>query len=150
MKFNFPDRYEKIQKTEFQCIHELIGDVIETVVELDDEYGSVTIVANCELAEDLVKTLSNIEIDDFEITYGIVEFNNIEYDGLYYVTINNDGTLWCEPAWHGDNEYHKAGYNYTEGNLIYIWSEDIDDKIIETLEDNNILIFDFAENSECK
>ena len=141
---------DKIQNTDFYCIHELINDALKTVLESDDECGSVTIVANGELAEDLVKTLSNTEVNGFDLTYGIIEFNNEEYDGLYYVTINKDGTLWCEPAWHEDNEWHKAGYLYTEGLLVYIMSDDVDDEIIKALGENNILIFDFAENSECE
>ena len=150
MKYNFPEKYEQIQNTTFNCIHELIGDAIETVMESEEEYASVTIVASCELAEDLIKTLSSTEVNGFNLTYGIIEFNNIEYDGLYYVSINKDGTLWCEPAWHKDNEWHKAGYLYTEGTLIYIAEDDINDEIIETLGENNILIFDFAEDSECE
>lgn len=150
MKYNFPEKYEQIQNTTFNCIHELIGDAIETVMESDEEYASVTIVANSDLTESLIKTLSNTEVNGFDLTYGIIEINNEEYDDLYYVTINTDGTLWCEPAWHEDNQWHKAGYLYTEGEVIYLMSEDVNDEIIEALGENNILIFDFAEDNECE
>lgn len=150
MKFNFPKDCEQIQSTEFYCIHELINDAIETVMESDEGNASVTIVANPLLTESLVKALSCTEVNGFDLTYGIIEINNEEYDNLYYVTITNDGEIWCEQAFHEDNQWHKAGYLYAYAELMYIMSEDVNEEIIKTLGENNILIFDFDENSECE
>ena len=51
--------------------------------------------------------------------------------------------IYCEKAWHGDNEYHKAGYLYTEGDIIYV-PADAHCDVLRKLDnrDNYIVIYD--------
>lgn len=148
MKYN---KQENIQETTFHCIHELISDMVETVMTSEDEYAFVTVACNQDLAEDLIKTISNTTINGFEFYFGFINFDTNDYEKEYYITINSDGELSCEKAWHEDNEYHKEGYLYTVGEVIYVFMDEygVEKELIDALKDNNILLFDFAEDNEC-
>lgn len=140
-------RYIKdtIQKTEFSCIDELVQDMVEVILNAEDEYTAVTLVANTDITIEVFKKLSAIEVNGFKTNYGIVGLNTEEYDDLYYLSLGKDGKIWVEPAWHDDNKWHKAGYLLTEGELLYIPNCDVNSEIIETISNNNILIFSIKE-----
>ena len=135
----------KNRETTFSCVEELVDDMIDTVLEFDDEFASVTLVANSELTNKVFKEFSSIEVNGFEISYGIVEINNEEYDDLYYLTFGNDGKVWVEKAWHEDNQWHKAGYLYTESDLVYLAGCDGCKEIMDAIDGNEILIFDIED-----
>ena len=133
------------RETTFSCVEELVNDMIDTILEFDDEFASVTLVANPEIINKVFKEFSSIEVNGFEINYGVVEIDNEEYDDLYYLTFGNDGKVWVEKAWHEDNQWHKAGYLYTESDLVYLAGCDSCKEIIDAIEGNEILIFDIDE-----
>lgn len=117
---------------DFCCMDCFLNEVLENVVS-EDDYKSVQIICNCELAEDVLKTLSNAEINGFGLTYAMIEFNNEEYDKEYVISVTSEGELWCEPLWRSTNEYHEAGYIYTEGDIVFIYKDDINDEILDNI-----------------
>ena len=133
---------DKVQTTTFTSIREIIEDMIETTLNSEEGYGRVTLVAKIELIEKILKMFSATEVNGFEISYSLISIDTLEYDDLYYLTFDNDGKIWVEKAWHNDNRWHKAGYLYTESDLMYVFSDDINDEIMEEIDNNNILVFD--------
>ena len=131
----------KIQSATFSNVIELVQDMMESAINLEEDYSAVTLVANPELTQKVFRTFSNITVNGLEVEYGMVEINNEEYDDLYYLTFGKDGRLWVEPAWHEDNQWHKAGYLQNESDINYIEDLDINDEIMDVLEDANVLTF---------
>ena len=57
------------RETTFSCVEELVNEMIDTVLEFDDEFASVTLVANPEIINKVFKEFSSIEVNGFEINY---------------------------------------------------------------------------------
>ena len=132
----------KFRNITFSCIEELVDNMIDDVVKSNNEYYTVNLIANTEIMTEAFKRFCEIKINGFEIDFGIVEINTEEYDDLYYLTFGNDGKLWIEKAWHEDNQWHKAGYLYTESDFVYLAGCDGCKEIMDAIDGNEILIFD--------
>ena len=133
---------------DFCCIHGFIDKIVDKICNhLNDDSYSIDIIANGDLAQDLIRCLMAVQTDSdgFMFDFGMVDFNSIEYGKEYIVTVNNDLELWCEPAYH-DNEYGD-GYIASDSNLAYVY-EDSDYEVTDKLDSDNIIIFGFNGEDE--
>ena len=128
---------------DYCCICHFVEEIIGELFDTDKDFSSTTIVANGELAQDLIRLLLSTTMeddDDFVFHMGMVDFNSIEYGKEYYISINNDYEVWCEPAYH----YDKECYYNDETDRAYIY-EDCSYKILSKIESDNITIFGFGD-----
>ena len=142
---NYTCKYDGVEVEDYCCIRHFLESVIEEVFDTDDEFSSTTIVANGELAQDLIRLLLTTTMendDDFVFDMGIINFNSIEYDKEYYISINTDHEILCSPAYQ-DDEYG-TGYLTDEADFTYIY-EDCDYKILDKVESDNVTIFGFED-----
>lgn len=126
---------------DYCCIYHFVEEIIGELFDTDKDFSSTTIVANGELAQDLIRLLLSTTMeddDDFVFHMGMVDFNSIEYGKEYYISMNTDFEVWCEPAWH-DGIYYTDEADYT-----YVY-EDSDYKILDKVESDNITIFGFED-----
>lgn len=65
--------------------------------------------------------LNDNDIDIFTVDICDPECNG--YEKEYYLTLDPEMVLSCEPAWHEKNEYHDAGYLKFDADVIYIDGE---------------------------
>ena len=133
---------------DFCCIHGFIDKIVDKICNhLNDDHYSIDIIANGDLAQDLIRCLMAVQTDSdgFMFDFGMVDFNSIEYGKEYIVTVNNDLELWCEPAYR-DNEYGD-GYIASDSNLAYMY-EDSDYEVTDKLDSDNIIIFGFNGEDE--
>jgi len=131
---------------DYCCIHHFICEVVDEILDSNKDYTSTTIVANGELAQNLLRILLSLTVDktdgEFLFNMGMVEFNDIEYDKEYYISINSDFEVWCEPAYR-KNKYG-IGYVFDEADYTYI-HENSNFKILDKIESDNVTIFGFED-----
>ena len=142
---NYACKYDGVEVEDYCCIRHFLDSVIEEVFDTDDEYSSTTIVAHGELAQDLIRLLLTVTMeddDDFVFDMGIVNFNSIEYDKEYYISITTDHEIFCCSAYQ-DDEYGK-GYLIDGADHTYIF-EDCNYKILDKIESDDITIFGFED-----
>jgi hypothetical protein len=133
---------------DFCCIHGFIDKIVDKICNhLNDDHYSIDIIANGDLAQDLIRCLMAVQTDSdgFMFDFGMVDFNSIEYGKEYIVTVNNDLELWCEPAYR-DNEY-STGYIYAESDDCFVY-EDSNREVMDKIESGNVTIFGFKGDNE--
>lgn len=129
---------------DFCCLNCFINDVIGTVFDSNEEYATVDIIAHGDLTQEIIREVLSIKIDEdiCPFSLGIIEFNPVNYDKEYVVSINKEMEIWCEPAWR-DNEYG-TGYVMMGGDEVYV-HEDCNYKVWNSIDSDNIKIFGFEE-----
>ena len=92
--------YNNIPTKEYCCPVCLTGDILEALMECD-EYESVSVYADADLISDLLKILLTSTVDDREFRIGVIDFDaeGFDYELEYVLTINEDFSLWIEPAY---------------------------------------------------
>lgn len=142
------DNYELIQDVEISCEHELVEDMIKSMM-LTDEFSCVELYANADIITDVLRILLNVDMDGLMFTLGIVNIDGkgIDYDLDYVLSINTDLSVWVEPA-----------LRYVDGNLKTIQSEafllyvhsQCNYRIIKNIHKNKdkALIFSFEDEDE--
>ena len=141
--YNYTCKHDDIEVKDYCCIKHFLESIIEELFDTDDEFSSTTIVASGDLAHDLIRLLLSMQIDDedddnYLFHMGMVDFDSIEYDKEYYISINNDFEVWCEPA------YHDGIYYSDEADHTYVY-EDSDYKVLEKVESDDVTIFGFED-----
>ena len=142
---NYTCNHDDIGVEDCCCINHFLDSVIEEVFDTDSDFSSTTIVASGELAQDLIRLLLSTTMeddDDFVFHMGMVDFDSIEYDQEYYISINTDHEVWCCPSYQ-DDEYGK-GYLIDGADHTYIF-EDCNYKILDKIESDVVTIFGFED-----
>ena len=138
---NYTCNHDDIGVEDCCCINHFLDSVIEEVFDTDSDFSSTTIVASGELAQDLIRLLLSTTMeddDDFVFHMGMVDFDSVEYDQEYYISINTDHEVWCEPACHD-------GIYYTdEADHTYVYEES-NYKILDKVESDDVTIFGFED-----
>ena len=140
-------KYDKVKVKDYCCIRHFLESIIEELFDMDDKYAT-TIVAKGDLAQDLIRLLLSMTMeddDDFVFNMGIINFNSIDYDKEYYVSFTTNHEVLCCPAYR-DDEYGK-GYLKDEVDFTYIY-EDCDYKILDNIGSDKITIFGFEEDND--
>ena len=138
---NYACKYDGVEVEDYCCIRHFLDSVIEEVFDTDDEFSSTTIVANGELAQDLIRLLLSTTMEDddnFVFHMGMVDFDSIDYDKEYYISINTDHEIMCDKA------YHDGTYYIDEADFTYVY-EDSDYKILDKVNSDKIIIFGFED-----
>lgn len=133
---------------DFCCIHGFVEIIIDKILDhINDDSYSIDIIANGDLTQDLIRCLLTIktDADGFMLDMKCVDYNGLEYNGEYVLTINNDFEFWCEPVYR-DNEYGE-GYIYTESDDCFVY-EDSNREVMDKIESGNITIFGFDGDNE--
>ena len=133
---------------DYCCIHGFVDTIVDKILDhVNDDSYSIDIIAYGDLTEDLIRCLMAIETDDDGFMFNMqdVDYNGLEYNGEYVLTINNDFELWCEPAYR-DNEYGE-GYIYTESDDCFVY-EDSNREVMDKIESGNVTIFGFKGDNE--
>ena len=138
MKYDF-----NIQETNYHCIHGLLDDILDNLNIGSDEFTSVTVVSNEELTRDLLRLFLSIEVDDFEFTPEILDFDTIDYNDLYYFDVTNNGEISITKAWLNGNEYHDDMYTILESDVLFVYTDDVNEDLTDIMSENNTVIFDF-------
>lgn len=140
MRYNLKSS-EQIQFTEFCCPVCLTRDILDTL-DIIGQYECIDIYCNSELATELMRNLLSVEYNGKQFTLGMIELDgvNIDYDRDYLLSINDDLSIWIEPAWNGDVLLD------ADGEFAFVCG-DCDAKIIQKLEDSEskVMIFDFED-----
>lgn len=143
MRYNIKSS-ELIQFTEFCCPICLTRDILDTL-DIIGQYECLDIYCNAELATELMRNLLSVEYNGKQFTLGMVDLDGemVDYCDEYIFTINDDLSIWIEPAWNGDvliDAYSKFAFV----------CGDCDSKILQKLEgqNNKVLIFDFEDNDD--
>lgn len=130
---------------DYCCIHHFVEKIIGELFDTDKDFLSTTIVAKGDLAQDLIRLLLSTTMeddDDFVFHMEMVDFNSIEYGKEYYISINTDHEVWCEPAWH-----ENGGYYLDESDRAYVY-EGCDFKVLEKVSADKVTIFGFEEDED--
>lgn len=133
---------------DYCCYHEFVDKVMDDFLNhVNNNTYSIDIIVDGELTQDLIRSFMSIpmEYNSFMFTCGMIDFDSIEYNKEYILTIDNNFEIWCEPAYH-DNEYGK-GYIHTEADKIYVQDE-VNQKIMDTIKSNDIVIFGFKKETQ--
>lgn len=131
---------------DFCCLDKFSEEVISKLVSLMDNLGSVSIVADGDVIQELVKRILSLEVEFkecgiVEFDLGVISFSPEEYDGYnkeYILTLTSDFELWCEPMWR-DNEYG-TGYIDVESEAVYVY-EDCDYQVLEKINSEDVVVF---------
>ena len=133
---------------DYCCFHDFVDKIMDDFLNhVNDDTYSIDIIANGDLTQDLIRSFMSIpmEYNDFMFTCGMVNFDSIDYDKEYVLTIDNNFALWCEPAYR-DNEYG-TGYIYTEADKTYIQDE-VNEKVMDKVGSDDIVIFGFTDENK--
>ena len=145
---NYTYEHNDVKVKNYCCIKHFLESVANEIIDSGKDFTSTTVVANGELTQDLIRLILTIPSeqldtndygDDFLFHMGMINFNSIEYDGEYYISMNTDFEVWCEPAWHED-----GGYYTDEADYTYVY-EDSDYKILDKVESDDVTIFGFED-----
>lgn len=133
-----------IDTVDYCCMRHFAETVIEELFDTDED-ASTTIVVFGDMLDDLIRLMMTVQAegeDEFFFHTGMIDINNVEYDKEYYVTINTNRELWCEPAFH-DNEYG-TGYILTDDTHVYLY-EDCNYSILDKVYSDDVIIFGFED-----
>jgi hypothetical protein len=139
--------FDKVQDADFCCKYCFLNNVMSEFEQLEpDDFPSIVVVANSDLAHDLFRELSEVRCDCGEriFHFGYVEFNNYEYGDEYIISITTDNSLSIEPM-----VTETGAYLGSEGKIIFI-HEDCADEAIERMVEfgNNVVVFGFEDDYE--
>ena len=135
------NKYAEVK--DFYCIHEFVEEIVNELLDNDDDFYTINVIAKGEFTKDLIKLLLSIETEDVSFDVGSIDFKSIEsddYNKEYLLSISNDMELWCEPAWQ-HNEY-RTGYLDLEAESTYIL-DDSNFEVLDKVESDMITIFGF-------
>lgn len=115
---------------DFYSFEELTEHIFDNIIYDDSEYFSIDIIADEIISEILVKEFLST---DFEIAS--IDFNNLDYQGDYIVSITSDMRLFCQPA------FGRSGDRiYSEADITYI-HEDVRSDVFGKIDADEIIIF---------
>lgn len=84
--------------------------------------------------------MKNDNIDIASVVISPFEYNG--YEKEYYISLDGNSVLDIEPAWHDDNEYHKAGYLWFDADVVYIDSN-ANSAILKCIDDSHCVETEF-------
>lgn len=125
------NRYEEIVEQMLDIASE--GEVVYTICFLDDAIGIMR-----QLLSHDETTIGGINIAQEEYA---------GYDKEYFVSIDGDYIVDVEPAWHEDNEYHKAGYLGFDAEKVFVVG-DANSAVIKCIDKDKCteIEFDFSDD----
>lgn len=132
MKYDFNNRKEMLQITDYRTIYDFIDDICDTRLRLATE-DVISIYGKSNFMQKLLYHLHNIDIgNDRILSLSMIEFDGegIDYCGEYILTISsfNSDKIWIEPARNAI-----GGFKADESTLAYCYQEDIKHDLIEHL-----------------
>lgn len=137
------NNYKNPAIEDYCCLDSLCNAVLDSLLESEDRNVLVDIIANKDITQEVIRWFLAYDTDFGEpFSLGMVEYNPVDYDREYVVSINSDYEVWCEPAWR-DNEYG-TGYITIGADVMYVY-EDCSYKILDKAQCSNIKIFGFGE-----
>lgn len=134
---------ERIQETEFCCEHSLVQELLEALGNTRD-YESIELLADADLITKVTRILLNIELDGIPFTFGMYDIDGEgnDYVGEYILTINDDLTIWCEPA-------YRNGKLISSEAFITYFHDDCNPEILEQLIDYKARVMLFNIDCNC-
>jgi len=123
------------------CEDCLFDELLEKAESLGKNEG-LTFIAK----RDLVAFVIESFIKQDEYSLGVINFEGCDFDYFdeYVVSINDDKTIWCEPAIrHGEVFTYTCDY----GDTAYVYQGDVRQEIIDRLLDDkaNVVLFGFED-----
>lgn len=106
---------EIVKKLDFSDYEDFVMHIIDTVINLDDEYEDVSIIAKYNEAKNIIQGL--IAFEEFSIESIVVHKEEYEnYFDEYIISLTKEG-IWCEP-FKRDNGYlnNESIITYVMGN----------------------------------
>ena len=95
---------------------------------------------------DLVAFIIESFVKQDEYSLGVINFEGCDFDYFdeYVVSIDDDKTIWCEPAIRHSEVYT---YNCDYGDIAYVYQGDVRQEIIDRLLDDkaNVVLFGFED-----
>lgn len=96
--------------------------------------------------EDAIEVVKELLMYEDVIPYSL-EIHPVEIDGYtkeYYVSLNDDLEVWCEPAWYEEKEF----YLMTDTDITFI-ADDCNSAIIKTIYTDEAIEVSFDDDEEC-
>lgn len=107
-----------MQKIKAKSAFEIAAMMIDAALDGKYAYAILYFDAAAALIRNLLgcegATISSISISDPEY---------YRYSKEYYVSLDPEFVVSCEPAWHEKNEYHDAGYTGFDADIVYVDGE---------------------------
>jgi len=96
---------------DFESTDDLVDELIENTIN-EEDYTMATVVCDTDLAIELLHDLFAID-DTFSPAF--IDFDTVDYDGYYYLTVTSDCEVSCERVEHDGVCYlNEADYTYVQ------------------------------------
>lgn len=133
-----------MKETNYCCIDCFMEEVFN-IYGYIGEYEAISIYAHADVISEIFRELSYTYYEDEPFKLGIIDFDGggYEYDKEYILTINDDKTIWIDPAWNDDRVIQGDSF-------ISFVHADCNSKILLKLEEweQKVAIFDY--DGECE
>ena len=129
-----------IDVIDYCCLDCFVDSIMDDVM-YSDRFVTADIIANREMAQEIIRLLINYEDDDgnqFDIRS--IDLSDEDYDDEYIISIDSEMNLYCTKMYQ-DNEYY-TGYIFVEGDYAYIHS-DCGFKLMNNVDSDCITVFGF-------
>lgn len=135
--------FDKLSKIEVCCPMCLTEKIIEEFLDID-EFDGISVYSDADLVSELLKIFLNSEVDGYGFDLGMVEIDGqgVDYGLEYIFTINQDHTIWIEPAYRNIND--KWILFDSESTVTFVNNEcnpEILHRLIQN--DETVVVFEF-------
>jgi hypothetical protein len=134
------EKSERIQHESYCCPVHFMQDILDTLFDEDLEIGQVHIISDKYTTEQLVKTICQITVNDFEFELQVVDFDKFDDEiDEYMITILNNGEVYVEKAINKDAEYYDCD------GFMFVESEVSEDAYNGNNRGNDVMVFSIEE-----
>ncbi|HHT97420.1 MAG TPA: hypothetical protein GXZ90_05970 [Clostridiales bacterium] len=131
-----------MKEKNFCCIDNFLDDLFNMYGYVN-KYDCITIYANADIISEIFRSLAWITYDDEDFEIGQINFDcdGHDYDKEFILSINDDKTIWIQPAWDGCVVTKGCG-------IVNYIHADCNSKILIELENckQKVAIFDYGKH----
>lgn len=118
------EKTDRIQSALYETTLDLLADAIETLLDEEVDVDQVNILVSEYTAEELIKTICQTQINDFEFILQSLSFNRGDGIDEYRVSICDDGEVYVEHAMDKDGNYFDCdGFIFAESCISPLSAE---------------------------
>ena len=132
--------FQKKIEVKYDDVNSLVADILDNLNIGNEDYITCTTIVSGDMAEDLFCALMKLDVNGFSFKPVLLDFDNYDYGKEYYITVNNQGEIFVERAWHETNQWHEEGYFYDESDTTFLCN-DCSKEIVDYI-GNNVVYFD--------
>lgn len=124
----------KVVERNYPTLESLICDIVDEFGDSISEYYCISIAVTSDEVPDMITAL----LSTGKFKPDVLDYNSIDYDCEYHISIDNQGSLYIEKAW---NEIYNnyTSIEYTENKYVLV-SDMISSTYFKTINDGDNFI----------